>query len=98
MNSPAVSKDRESQELKAKSVSVVRLLVIALIALALLQVAADLAALMVAEAADELLALSTAEVWRLLVLGAALFVLATPDPSRQLGGRLFGSSIAGVEQ
>ena len=78
------------KELKARSVSVVRLLVIALIALALLQVAADLAALMVAEVADEL-ALSTAKVWRLLVLGAALFVLANPNPSRQLGGRLFGS-------
>ena len=74
-------KELKARSFKARSVSVVRLLVIAaLIALALLQVAADLAALMVTEAADEL-ALSTGKSGACWWLGAALFMLATPTPA-----------------
>jgi hypothetical protein len=64
--------------------SVVRFLVMALIALALLEVAADLAAPMIAKVAQEL-GVTTAEAWRVLVLGAALFVLANLNLGRPSG-------------
>jgi hypothetical protein len=80
--------------------SVVRFLVMALIALALLEVAPGLAAPMVAEVAREL-GITTAEAWRaaeawkVVVLGAALFVLANLNPGRPSGGRRSGRRYRG---